>query len=56
VGQGHLAAERGSDRNKVQSLRELADYSGDPVAPDRAAWAVERAEAFVAAVRRRFAP
>jgi uncharacterized protein (UPF0332 family) len=54
VGPGHLATEFDSDLNKVQSLRQLADYSGDPVRLDRAAWALERAEAFVAAVRGRF--
>jgi uncharacterized protein (UPF0332 family) len=46
-----LDAEHGGDLNKVQALRQLADYSGDPIAPERAAWAVERAEHFVAAVR-----
>ncbi len=47
----HIAAEHGSDLNKVQNLRELADYSGDPVGLDKAAWAVERAQAFVAAIK-----
>jgi len=51
---GHLAAEHGRDFNKVQNLRELADYSGDPVDIDKAAWAIERAEAFVAAVKGKF--
>ncbi len=50
----HLAAEYGSDLNKVQNLRELADYSGDPVDADKAAWAVERAAAFVVAVKAKF--
>jgi uncharacterized protein (UPF0332 family) len=56
VATGHLPVACGGDLNKVQSLRLLADYSGDPISPDMAAWAVERAEAFVAAVRARFAP
>jgi len=47
-------AEHGGDLNKVQTLRELADYSGDPIGIDRAAWAVERAEAFVSAVKAAF--
>jgi len=51
VATGQLAVVHGSDLNKVQSLRELADYSGDPVEHDKAAWAVERSEAFVAAIR-----
>ena len=54
VATGHIAAEHGGDLNKVQTLRELADYSGDPIGIDRAAWAVERAEAFVSAVKAAF--
>jgi len=50
----HLASEYGSDLNKVQTLRQLADYSGDPVEADKAVWAVERAAAFVAAVKTKF--
>ena len=49
-----VAAEHGSNLNKVQTLRELADYSGDPVSMEKAAWAVERAESFVKAVREKF--
>lgn len=49
-----LAAEFGSDLNRVQNLRELADYSGDPVEADRAAWAVGRAAAFVLAIKSKF--
>jgi uncharacterized protein (UPF0332 family) len=52
---GHLSAEHGADLNKVQNLRALADYSGDATAIDKAAWAVERAAAFVAAVKDKFA-
>ena len=48
---GHLAATFGEELNVVQRFRQVADYSGDLVAADKAAWAVERAEAFVAAVR-----
>lgn len=48
---GHIAVEHGEALNKVQTLRELADYSGDPISADRASWACERAEAFVAAVK-----
>lgn len=48
----HVAAEHGSNLNKVQNLRELADYSGDPVSMDKAAWAVAQAGSFVAAVRK----
>lgn len=51
---GHLPATFGEDLNAVQRVRQIADYSGDPVDDEKAAWAVERAEAFVAAVRHRF--
>ena len=54
IATGQLAAQHGNDLNKVQNLRQLADYSGDPVALEDTAWAVERAEAFVVAVRARF--
>jgi uncharacterized protein (UPF0332 family) len=50
IATGQLAARYGSDLNKVQTLRQLGDYSGDPVAYEDAAWAVERAEAFVTAI------
>ena len=51
---GHLADTHGEALNKAQRIRELADYSGDPVGLTDAASAVELAEAFVAAVRARF--
>lgn len=50
----HLPAVHGEDLNKVQRLRQIADYSGDPVSADDAAWAIGRAAAFVAAVQERF--
>lgn len=37
--------------NQVQQLRLVADYTGDPPELDKARWAVEQAEAFVAAIR-----
>ena len=54
VASGHFPAEFGADLNRVQSLRQLADYSGDPVALDKANWAFERAQSFVAAVGSKF--
>ncbi len=48
---GHMSPEHGEALNKVQRLRQLADYSGDPVGLENANWAVEQAEAFVAAIR-----
>jgi uncharacterized protein (UPF0332 family) len=51
IATGLIVVQHGHDLNKVQTLRQLADYSGDPVAHEDAAWAVERAGAFVAAIR-----
>ena len=51
---GHMGAEHGEALNRVQRFRRLADYSGDPVTSENARWAVEQAEAFVAAVKLRF--
>jgi uncharacterized protein (UPF0332 family) len=51
---GHLPATHGEALNKAQRFREIADYSGDPISLSNAAWAVENAEAFVAAVRLKF--
>lgn len=48
---GHIAMEFGASLNKVERLRLLADYTGDPVSIDDATWAVAQADAFIAAVR-----
>lgn len=48
---GHIAVEFGAALNKVERLRLLADYTGDPVTTDDATWAVEQADAFIDAVR-----
>ncbi len=48
---GHLPAEHGEALNAVQRLRQIADYSGEPLESDKAAWSVEQAEAFVSAIR-----
>ena len=37
--------------NQVQQLRLVADYTGEQPEMEKARWAVEQAEAFVAAVR-----
>ena len=50
----HLPAVYGQDLNNVQKLRLFADYSANSVELDDAAWSVERAEAFVAAVKKKF--
>ena len=51
---GHLPAELGEHLSKVEELRLLADYSDGSVTIARATWSVERAEAFVAAVKQKF--
>lgn len=51
---GHVASELGSSLNKVERLRLLADYTGDPVSDDDAVWAVGQADIFVAAIRDAF--
>lgn len=51
---GPVAAAFGASLNKVERLRLLADYTGDPVTIADATWAVSQAEAFVAAVRLSF--
>lgn len=50
----HLPAEFGESFNKVQRLRQLADYTGDAVGIADAAWALEQAEAFVRAIAEKF--
>lgn len=49
-----IASELGSAINKVERLRRLADYTGDPIGIEEAAWAVEQAERFVSAIRTEF--
>lgn len=51
---GELGPEFGRDLNRVRSLGTLTEESGEPVTPEKAAWAVERASAFLKAVRTRF--
>jgi uncharacterized protein (UPF0332 family) len=48
---GHASAELGASLNQVERLRLLADYTGDPVSAEDAAWALAQAEVFVAAIQ-----
>ncbi|MDP1696756.1 MAG: HEPN domain-containing protein [Xanthomonadaceae bacterium] len=48
--------ELGKALNKVEDLRLVADYKGDPIENAVAGWAVEQAEAFVHAMQSRFIP
>ena len=47
---GLVAVEHGRSLNKVEDLRLIADYKGDPLTLENAAWALEQAEKFLAAV------
>lgn len=47
---GNLPTERGRALNRVQELRLTADYLAEPVPLDKAKWAIEEADSFVAAV------
>jgi uncharacterized protein (UPF0332 family) len=44
---GRVPVELGRALNKVEELRLIADYRGDSVDTEKAAWAVEQAKAFV---------
>jgi uncharacterized protein (UPF0332 family) len=51
---GRMSAEFGRALNEVERMRRLADYTGDDISPERAAWAVEQAQAFLLAVQTEF--
>jgi hypothetical protein len=42
--------------NKVERLRRLADYTGDPISDEDARWAVEQAGLLISAIRIEFWP
>ena len=48
---GKVAIEYGRSLNKVEDLRLIADYRGDPVTLENAAWALEQANSLLAAVQ-----
>jgi uncharacterized protein (UPF0332 family) len=45
-----LPSELGRALNRVQELRLTADYLAEPVPLDKATWAIEEADGFVAAI------
>lgn len=51
---GRVPVELGKALNKVEELRLIADYKGDPIEQEQAAWAVENCQAFVMAMQTRF--
>jgi len=44
---GQVPVELGKALNKVEDLRLIADYKGDPIELEDATWAVQQAERFV---------
>ena len=48
---GLIAVEHGRSLNKVEDLRLIADYKGDPVSLENAAWAVEQSHNFLTVVQ-----
>jgi len=56
VQSGKVDIDLGRAFNRVEDIRLAADYSCEPPPLDKAEWAVEKAEAFVAAVRLKFFP
>lgn len=53
---GRVPVEFGRALNKAEELRLVADYKGDPIEKEDAAWAVSQAQAFVQAMRTTFLP
>ena len=47
---GLVSLEHGRSLNKVEDLRLIADYRGDPVTLENAAWALEQSRSFLQAV------
>lgn len=48
---GLVAVEHGRALNKVEDLRLIADYRGDPLTVENAGWALEQARGFLLAVK-----
>ncbi|MDP2759656.1 MAG: HEPN domain-containing protein [Sideroxyarcus sp.] len=53
---GQVPVELGKALNKVEDLRLIADYKGEQVLPEKAAWAVQQAEIFIQAMQSIFSP
>ena len=54
VKMGRVPVELGRALNKAEELRLIADYKGDPIEKEDAAWAVSQAQAFVQAMQATF--
>lgn len=53
---GRVPLELGRALNRVEEIRLIADYKGDPVEREQAAWAVDQASEFVKAMLAEFMP
>lgn len=53
---GLLPSELGKALNKAESIRIMADYTGEDIGDEKATELVEQAALFVGAVKDRFAP
>lgn len=53
---GQVSLELGRILNRAEEIRLIADYRGDTVEATDAAWVVEQAEQFVAAMHNLFPP
>ena len=51
---GRVSVELGKTLNKAEELRLVADYKGNPVEKEDAAWAVSQAQIFVQAMQTAF--
>lgn len=51
VKSGRVSVEHGKSLNKAEELRLIADYKGDLIGREEAAWVVEAARVFVDAIR-----
>jgi len=56
VKSGRVPVELGRALNKVEEIRLVADYKGDPVDQEHAAWAVQQAQVFVQGMISEFMP
>lgn len=51
---GAIDLELGKALNKVEDLRLIGDYKADLITLEQASWAVQQAEIFLLAIRKRF--
>lgn len=48
---GKMPVEAGRNLNRVEEIRLTADYKGDSIDPEQAAWAVQQATQFITLVK-----